>query len=43
MDKLIVVDNLGCFKNKENSAEILVEIFTKKNITLKLRAYIGNF
>jgi hypothetical protein len=42
LSKLIVVDNLGCPKYKQNSAEILVE-FLKKKVTLKLRAYVGIF
>jgi hypothetical protein len=43
LGKLIVVDNLGCPKYKGNSAEILVEFFTKKKFTLKLRAYVEKF
>jgi hypothetical protein len=42
MCKLIVVDSLGCPPiYKENFAEILVECFTQKKITLKLRVHVG--
>jgi hypothetical protein len=41
LSKLIVVDNLGCPICKRNSAEFLVN--KKKEITLKLREYVGIF
>jgi hypothetical protein len=40
LSKLIVVDNLGYPKYKQNYAEFLVDL---KKITLKLRAYVGIF
>jgi hypothetical protein len=43
MGKLEVVNNLGHSIYKENSAKILVEFFTKKKITLTLKAYVRIF
>jgi hypothetical protein len=39
LSKLIIVNNLGCPKYKQNLAEFLV----KKKFTLKLRGYVGIF
>jgi len=41
LNKLIVVDNLGCPKYKRNSTEFVVDL--KKKITLKLKEYVGIF
>jgi hypothetical protein len=42
LSKLIVVDNLRYPKYKWNSAEFLIDL-KRKNITLKLREYVGIF
>jgi hypothetical protein len=42
LSKLIVVDNLGCTKYKQNSTKFLVDL-KKKKFTLKLREYVGIF